>query len=194
MFSTTRSTRTSRRTTRHAVAAVLAAATVTLLAACSTTAPAPTEPESSSTAAESIQLVDGWVKAVDGGMTGAFGLIENAGDTDVTLVGATTSVASMVELHETVMGDSGTMVMQQKDGGFTIAANGSHELAPGADHIMLMGVTEALQPGDEVTIVLQFSDGSTLEHAFTVKEFTGANEDYVGDGDMGGDMGHSEDQ
>lgn len=190
MFSTTRSTRTPRRTARHAVVAVLAAATVTLLAACSATAPAPAEPESSSTAAESIQLVDGWVKAVEGGMTGAFGVIENVGDAEVTLVSATCSIASMVELHETVMGDSGAMVMQQKDGGFTIAANGSHELAPGSDHVMLMGVTAPLQPGDEVTLVLEFSDGSTLEHAFTVKEFTGANEDYVG----GGDMGHSEDE
>lgn len=169
---------------RASLAALLAAGLVATLAACST---APAEPTaSSSTAADAVQIVDAWVKAVDDGMTGGFALIENTGSTDVVLVAATSEAAGMVELHETVMGDGSGMVMQEKDGGFVIAAGETLELAPGGNHIMLLGVVQALQPGDEVVVSLDFSDGSSLEHAFTVKEFAGADEEYVGEGGMHG--------
>lgn len=182
-ITTTTSTTVTRRTRRRTtVAGGLALASVLALAACAS-APvenAPTSAQVTSTAAESIQIVDGWVKAVDEGMTAAFGLLENASDADVTLTAASADVSPMIELHEVVMTD-GVMVMQQKQGGIVIAAGSRHELAPGNDHLMMMGVAEPLLPGDDVLIVLEFSDGSTLEHAFTVKEFTGADEQYVGD-------------
>lgn len=188
MFTTISAIPARRRAQRSRLTVALAAATITLLAACSpTTTDDASEPVPAALASESVQILDGWVKAVDDGMTGAFGTLENRGDVEITLVGATTSVSPMVELHETVSGSNDSAAMQQKEGGVTVAAGASHELAPGADHIMLMGVTEPLQPGDDVVLVLEFSDGSTLEHAFTVKEFTGANEEYVGEDDMGDD-------
>ena len=163
----------------------LALVSALALAACAS-APvdnAVTSAEVSSTAAESIQIVDGWVKAVDEGMTAAFGVLENSSDADITLVAARSDVSPMSELHEVVM-TNGTMVMQQKQGGIVVAAASVHELAPGRDHIMMMGVSEALLPGDEVVITLEFSDGSTLEHSFTVKDFAGADEEYRGDSGM----------
>lgn len=185
MSSTIRTTSTGRRRRRRASAsALLAAGLVAVLAACSG---APAEPAApSATAAESVQITDAWVKAVDGGMTGGFGLVENTGSVEVTLLAAATQIAATVELHETVMGEGSGMVMQQKDGGFTIAAGGTVELAPGGNHIMFMGVAQPLQPGDEVVVTLTFSDGSALEHDFTVKEFAGADEEYVGEGGMHG--------
>ena len=176
---TTSTRRIRRRTTK---AGGLALVSALALSACAS-APvenAPASAEVTSTAAESVQVVDGWVKAVDEGMTAAFGLLENSSDADVTLVSAQSDASTMMELHEVVMKD-GAMIMQQKEGGIVVEADGQHELAPGQDHIMMMGVTEPLLPGDEVVITLEFSDGSTLEHAFTVKEFTGADEEYVGD-------------
>jgi len=160
----------------------LALATAATLSACAVDSATTTseEPAATMTAAESVQLVDPWVKAVDDGMTAAFGTLENTGDADVTLVSAQSSASSMVELHETVMTD-GQMQMQQKDGGFVITAGRMREFAPGADHIMLMGVTQPLLPGDQVMITLTFSDGSSIEKAFEVKEFTGADEEYMGD-------------
>ena len=167
---------------RAGVSALLAAGLVAVLAACSG---APAEPaEAAATAAETVEITDAWVKAVDGGMTGGFALLENTGAVDVTLVSAATGIAGMVELHETVTSDGSGMVMQQKDGGFTIAAGETLDLAPGGNHIMLMGVAQPLQPGDEVVVTLTFSDGSALEHAFTVKEFAGADEEYIGEGGM----------
>jgi copper(I)-binding protein len=161
-----------------------AALALALLAGCAPTTPAEGgEPAPSTapaaTAAESVQVVDGWIKAVDDGMTAGFAILENTGTASVTLEGAETTAASMVQLHEMVMLD-GAMVMQPKVGGIEIAPGATHELAPGGDHIMLMGVGTPLQPGDEVLVTLRFSDGSTLDHVFTVKEFTGAEEEYVG--------------
>lgn len=164
--------------------ALVAAVSLGLLSGCAPASDA-AEPPSASTApaatsAEKVTVVDGWVKAVDDGMTAAFGMLENSAESDATLVSATTDAAAMVELHEVVVVD-GAMVMQPKEGGIVIPASGSHELAPGGDHLMLMGVGAPLLPGDDVTVTLTFSDGSTLDHVFVVKEFTGADEEYVGD-------------
>jgi copper(I)-binding protein len=87
----------------------------------------------------------------------------------------------MVEIHEVVMGDGGDMVMQPKASGLVVAAGSSATLEPGGDHIMLMGVHDPLQPGDDVSLTLEFSDGSTLDVTATAKEFSGGNEEYTPD-------------
>lgn len=180
-YPTTSPFRSTRR--RAGLATGLAVIAALALSACATSETA-ADTDAPTTAADSILIVDGWVKAVDEGMTAAFGLIENSSDADITIVAASSTVSPMMELHEVVMSD-GAMVMQPKEGGIVVAAAGTHELAPGNDHIMMMGVSAPLLPGDEVMITLEFSDGSTLEHGFTVKEFSGADEEYEGDmGDM----------
>jgi copper(I)-binding protein len=131
-----------------------------------------------------LAVEDAWVKATDDGMTAMFGEITNGGSADVVVVGGSTDAAAMVELHEVVMSD-GEMVMQPKEGGFTVPAGGSHLLEPGADHVMLMDVTGPIEPGEDVTVTLTLADGSRLEVVAQAKAFAGAEEDY----DAG--MGHS---
>ncbi|MCM0620210.1 copper chaperone PCu(A)C [Nocardioides bruguierae] len=144
---------------------------------------------SSSTEASSVTVTDPWVKAVDAGdMTAMFGTLTNDGDADAVLVSATTEAASMVQLHETVETDDGSMQMQEKDGGFDLAAGDGHELAPGGDHVMLMGVSDDLLPGDTVTVTLTFEDDSTLDVDAVVKEYTGADEEYSDGMDEDSDM------
>ncbi|GAA1699294.1 hypothetical protein GCM10009808_16120 [Microbacterium sediminicola] len=135
--------------------------------------------------ADAVVVTDAWVKAVEDGMTAAFGEVENTGTTDVTIVSAETDASPMIELHETVDDGTGTMTMQEKDGGFVIAAGDTLTLEPGGNHIMFMGVAAPIVAGDEVTITLVFSDGSTLEVTAPAKDYSGANEEYVGD-----DMDH----
>ncbi|MEU3308881.1 copper chaperone PCu(A)C [Nocardiopsis sp. NPDC006832] len=158
------------------------------LGACSSASPS--EEEESALQAEAITVSDPWVKAAaaDEGMTAAFGVLTNEGDQDATIAAAhAEEVSDMVELHEVVSGDDGNMVMQEKDGGFSVAAGAEHELSPGADHIMIMGLTEDLEPGVEVTITLEFEDGSTQEFTAPVKDFEGANENYDDDHEGHGD-------
>ncbi|OLT52618.1 copper chaperone PCu(A)C [Cellulosimicrobium sp. CUA-896] len=137
------------------------------------------------TEAAALTIADPWVKAADAGMTAAFGTLENGSDTDVRIVSATSEVTSSMELHEMATGDDGAMVMQQKAGGFVLEAGGSHELSPGGDHLMFMDLTTPVQPGDEVAVTLTAEDGSTFEFTAPARSFSGANEEYHGDG---GDM------
>src|SRR4051812_19720909 len=68
------------------------------------------------TPAATLTIKDPWVKAVDSGMTAAFGTLTNGTGKDVTVVSAATPVSPM-ELHEMAM-DNGKMVMRPKEGGF----------------------------------------------------------------------------
>lgn len=145
--------------------------------------------------ADSVTITDAWVKAADSGMSAAFGELENAGDSDAVIVSITSDASSMMELHEVVDDGSGSMVMQEKDGGFVIPAGGSLTLEPGGFHFMLMDLTAPLVAGEEATFTVAFEDGSTMDFTAPVKDFTGADENYngggmdMGDDDSGMDMG-----
>ncbi len=155
---------------------VLAAAALVLAGCAAPAASAPATP-----AADAFHTADAWVKAAPSGeMTAGFGELVNDGDADITIVSATSDAASMIELHETVQNESGQSVMREIEGGFVVPAHGARELAPGADHLMLMGVPRDLLAGDEVTVTLTFSDDSTYDITAPVKEFAGANETYDG--------------
>lgn len=139
-----------------------------------------------------LTITDAWVKATDTMMTGAFGIVENTSDKEVTIQSATATVGNMFELHETIVQSDGSSVMQEKEGGFVIPAGGTLELKPGHDHIMLMKLDAPIVPGDEITITLTFGDGSTADFVVDAKEYTGAMETYAPDGSMGGHGGHGD--
>lgn len=130
--------------------------------------------EKSENSMSGIMLHDGWAKA-GSGMTAAFGTLMNHTDKDVKLTGAESSVAKMVELHET---DKTTGKMSPVKDGLKIPAGGSLELAPGGYHIMLMEMTGELKAGDELPLTLDFSDGSKVKVKVLVKDYSGAQENY----------------
>lgn len=161
-----------------------AAALTLLLAACSPGTPAdgPTTDGTTPAAtasAPALTITDPWMKAADSGMTAAFGTLVNSSGEDVTIISAECDVAP-VEIHEMVAGPDGEMVMQRKEGGVVVEAGSEHPLAPGGDHLMLMGLTQPVQPGDDVEITLTTDDGATLTFTAPARSFSGANEDYHG--------------
>ncbi|MFC4110999.1 copper chaperone PCu(A)C [Nonomuraea zeae] len=182
---------------RHALmlAAAVAAVTLTGCGGSPTTAAAPspaapspaasTSPSASaspaaapsSTGVAGLSITDPWVKTTKKGMTAAFGTLVNDGDTAVTVVSGATPLSPMVELHE-VVESGGKMVMRPKEGGFVVPPHGIHQLQPGGDHIMLMGVTKAVQPGARIPFTLQVKDGEPLEFTAVGKDFAGGEEDY----------------
>lgn len=144
-------------------------------------------------AAEHATLEQGWAKAGDG-MTGVFGTLTNPGTEEITLERASTPAADLVELHETVMID-GEMKMRELEGGFVIPAGGTFDLEPGGNHIMLMEMGAPIVAGEQITVTLAFSDGSTSEVVVDVRDYSGANENYhnIDGGDEHGgshDEGH----
>jgi len=131
----------------------------------------------SAPAATGLTLKDAWVKAVPNGMTAIFGTLDNPTDTDINVVGGTSPVASMVELHEVAMVD-GAMKMHPKVGGFIVPAHGTHVLEPGHDHIMVMGLTKPIKAGDTVTATLMLKDGTSVPITAIGKDFSAGNESY----------------
>lgn len=123
---------------------------------------------------------EGWIKAAEDGMTGAFGTLHNHTGSDLRITGAQSAVAGSAELHETASDDGGSTLMQEKEGGFLVPADASLSLEPGGDHVMLMDLQEPILPGDEVTITL-LTDAGEVEATVVAKEFTGAQEEYVQD-------------
>ena len=107
-----------------------------------------------------VYLFNGWARAtVPGAPNGAvFGFLVNlTGETD-TLVGASTDVAEVVELHEMAMTDDDVMQMRMVEGGFVIEPNNYLELAPGGLHIMLINLQEQLAAGETLDLVLEFEN------------------------------------
>lgn len=123
--------------------------------------------------ASHVTIRDQWSNAADMGMVAVFGTLTNDGDREVRIVSGTSPAARRVEMHQ-VVGN----VMQPIAGGLVIPAGTSHELRPGGDHVMLMDLTQPLQPGADVTVTLTFEDGSTLPVTAQVRDFPGAGEVY----------------
>lgn len=130
------------------------------------------------TMASHVVVSDQWASASDAGMAAVFGVLTNTGDRDADIIAADSPAAARVELHEVVHEGGGPGVMQPKSGGFTVPAGGRHELSPGADHLMLMHLTQPLRPGTDVTVTVRFADGSTLPVTAQVRDFPGGQEPY----------------
>jgi hypothetical protein len=117
-----------------------------------------------------IAVTGAWVREPAEGQTrsAAYATITNNGDADVTLVSASVPFDATVEIHETIMGDDGTMQMQEVPEGFVIPAGGSFSLEPGGPHIMLIDIDPVDITGTiEVTMV--FDDGTEVVVAAPVK-------------------------
>lgn len=104
-----------------------------------------------------IAAHDAYARAGGIGKSGAvFLMIDNTGHEDDRLIAARSDVAARVELHtHKDMGD-GVMKMMEVEEGFAVPAGGSHALARGGDHVMLMGLTRDLADGDTFPLTLVF--------------------------------------
>lgn len=86
--------------------------------------------------------------------------VANQGEPD-RLVGATAEVAVGAEIHETTMGDDGTMGMAAV-AGIDVATDETVALEPGGIHVMLLGV-DRLEEGDSVDLTLHWEVAGDVE-------------------------------
>lgn len=107
-----------------------------------------------------IEVDDAYIMT-NGDVAGMFAEVTNNGTEAVKLTGGSAADVGMVQIHEYIK--EGTKeVMKEVPGGLEIPAGGTVELKPGSYHVMLMGVTADWQPGDEVDVTLDFSDGQQV--------------------------------
>jgi periplasmic copper chaperone A len=96
-------------------------------------------------------------------MSGAvFFMIHNNGATDDRLIGARTDVAQKAEVHTHSEDANGVMTMGEIEGGVALPAGEMHAFERGADHIMLMGLTDGLKDGDVIPLTLIFESGAEM--------------------------------
>ena len=169
-----------------AIALVLAgcstddSADATASSAATTTAADGSEAESSA----AVTFEDAYIKEkpADKVMTGIFGVLKNNTDEDIDLTDFSIEglpEGTKFEQHATEDGK-----MFKIEGGHTIPAGGEFELAPGGAHLMIMDNDEAMEQGQEFTVVFEFSDGSTLTQDVEVRVQPAGEEDYAGDGSL----------
>jgi copper(I)-binding protein len=112
--------------------------------------------------------------------------IRNHSDHDDRLFRVEGEVADRLELHTTLQTDDGVMRMVELEDGIHIASGTTHALAPGGDHIMLLGLTNPLEQGDTFDLVLFFDEW--LPVTVTVTVDNEAANAMAGDGHGGMDM------
>ncbi|TWO18239.1 copper chaperone PCu(A)C [Campylobacter hyointestinalis] len=110
-----------------------------------------------------IDVNDAFVKATmpNAQNSAAFMSITNNTDQNISLVSASNSVSKFTELH-THVSENGMKKMIQIPQ-IDIPAKSSAQLKPGGLHIMMIGLSKAINPGDKVDITLNFSNGKSID-------------------------------
>jgi len=136
--------------------ALVSAATLLMLAACNSGDPAPAP------GAPTVTVADALCRPTPKGRqtTGCYMTLTASGDD--RLVSVESERAKYVQIHESRM-ESNMMMMQQMRDGLPLAAGQATALAPGGNHLMLLGVEEPLATGDTVTLKLTFATAAPVE-------------------------------
>ncbi|MFU8777213.1 MAG: copper chaperone PCu(A)C [Roseovarius sp.] len=113
--------------------------------------------------AQEIHVLDTYARSASPtAKTGAaFMLIENIGDADDRLIGATSPAAQKAELH-THIEEGGVMKMVHVEEGFAIPAGETLVLQRGGAHVMMMGLTESFEQGKIVPLTLVFEKSGEI--------------------------------
>lgn len=109
-----------------------------------------------------VHVSNAWTRATPPGATvgGAYLTLQSAADD--RLVGASSPVASKVQIHEMTM-DGNVMRMREVAGGLKLPAGQAVTLAPGGYHIMLVGLHAPLKKGETVRLHLTFAHAAPVD-------------------------------
>ena len=108
-------------------------------------------------ASAQVTITDPWVRGTvpQQKASGLFMQIDAA--QDVRLLGGSSPVAGVVEVHEMAM-EGDVMKMRALKNGLEIAKGRTMALKPGGYHVMLMELKQQLKGGDTVPVTLTFED------------------------------------
>jgi copper(I)-binding protein len=126
-----------------------------------------------------VSLFDGWAAATGAGMpNGAvYGYLVNLGAETDTLISASTTVAEVVEFHETIIGENDVMQMQPLTDGLAITPQNYVQLQPGGYHIMLFNLAHPLEAGSSFDLTLEFENAGEVIVTVPVRERDAAMHD-----------------
>jgi periplasmic copper chaperone A len=117
--------------------------------------------------AQTVEVKNAWIRtSVQGQMaTGAF--MQLTAKEGTTLIGASSPVAGVVEVHEMKM--EGDVMKMRAVPVLDLPAGKMGELKPGGYHVMLMDLKTALKKDNTVPMTLVFKDAKGVQSTLTLK-------------------------
>jgi len=128
-----------------------------------------------------IEIKAPWVRGTVVGQqaTGAFMELRSQGGS--ALVGASSPVAAITEVHEMKM--EGTVMKMRPIARLDLPAGKPVKLLPGGYHVMLINLKQALKKGDTVPLTLQFEGPdkkiSEMRMSAPVRDLTAAASEHA---------------
>lgn len=114
-----------------------------------------------------ITVSDAWSRpAVAGTNAAGFMMLMNEGKTPSALVKVESPLARKVEIHRSSM--AGGVMSMSAEAKVDLPAGGMVTFAPGAYHLMFLGVTKTLKAGDRLPATLTFQGGRRIRTDFAV--------------------------
>ena len=108
-----------------------------------------------------VQVKDAWVRATVPGQQGSGAFMTVIAKAATRLVGVTTSVAGVAEVHEMKM--DGDVMRMRALPSLDLPAGKAVQLKPGGYHVMLMDLKQPLPKGSTVPLTLVFKDAKGVE-------------------------------
>ena len=104
-----------------------------------------------------VEVRDAWVRRSVPGQSGTGAFMKLKAPAATRLVGVSTPVAGVAEVHEMKM-EGDTMKMRALSQGLELPAGQTVELKPGGYHLMLMDLKQPVSAGASVPLTLRFVD------------------------------------
>jgi periplasmic copper chaperone A len=122
-----------------------------------------------------VDVKDAWIRPTVPGQSGTGAFMKLNAPAGARLVGASTPVAGVAEVHEMKM-DGDTMKMRPVQGGLHLPAGQTVELKPRGFHVMLMDLKQPMPKGTTVPMTLRFEDEKGVKSTREINVPVGAPE------------------
>ena len=118
--------------------------------------------------AQSIEVKGAWARATVQGQKASGAFMTLTAKDGAKLVGITSPVAGVAEVHEMKM-DGDIMKMRAVEGGIDLPAGKAVELKPGGYHVMLMDLKTPLQKDTTIPLTLLLKDAKGVQSKMDIK-------------------------
>ena len=112
-------------------------------------------------ATEPAQVTLAWVRSTVPGQKGTGAFMQITSKTALRLVGVSSPVAGVSEVHEMKM--EGDVMKMRQISELALPAGVAVALKPGGYHVMLMDLKQPVAPGSTVPLTLRFKDAKGIE-------------------------------
>lgn len=121
------------------------------------------------TGQSNIEIKNAWIRPGAAGMnTALYFDIQNKSKSTDTLYDARSSLAQVVEIHETF--SKGDMMGMRRTMGIPVNGNSTFQLKPGGHHVMFIKLNKKLEPGTKGQVSLFFKKAGEVKIEALVKK------------------------